>query len=414
MSLTDAVPTTTDPPTRVGRLFAPLLAALARPRPSTIVTGTGKGAWNHELRHQAHRRSEWGPMWRAAAEGCDLSRDVIVAAGITAQIPRVVAVHESDDGPETLVIELLPGQLPVDVLAAAPRLAPALHCARVRVTGSSDQRRCRLELLDVDPLAATVPIGEVGDGPALIGHGEDGQEITRSWASRGHQIVQGQTGSGKSVFTYGQLADAAARPDHLVCGIDPTGLLWRPFIGSRHAPWQVSGVGGDLVEHVELLERLCAEMDRRIGDMPPDRDSVEITPELPLMIVCLEEYAGLLRVADTIDTKLGKRIRAFVARLLAEGRKAGIRAYLIVQRADASVVDGLVRAQCATRVSFSVDSQEAVRMLHPNVTDPGDVMNAPPGVGMLTMPGHPLVRFRASFIESYGEYVDLIARAVAV
>ncbi len=136
-----------------------------------------------------------------------------------------MAVHESDDGPETLVIELLPGQLPVDVLAAARRLAPALCCARVRVTGSSDQRRCRLELLDVDPLAATVPLGEVGHGPALIGHGEDGQEITRSWESRGHQIVQGQTGSGKSVFTYGQLADAAGRPDHLVTGIDSTGLL---------------------------------------------------------------------------------------------------------------------------------------------------------------------------------------------
>ncbi|CAA9212307.1 MAG: hypothetical protein AVDCRST_MAG54-167 [uncultured Actinomycetospora sp.] len=52
---------------------------------------------------------------------------------------------------------------------------------------------------------------------------------------------------------------------------------------------------------------------------------------------------------------------ALIARLLSAGRKAGGRVLIIVQRADAAVVDGLVRAQCAPRVSFSVDSGEAVR-----------------------------------------------------
>ena len=167
------------------------------------------------------------------------------------------------------------------------------------------------------------------------------------------------------MWTYGQLADAAADPGVLVCGLDPSALLWRPFAGTRHAQWQVGGVGGDLAAHVACSSGLSAEMDERIAAMPADRDAVETGPDLPVLLVVLEEYAGLLRVADVTDKKLGQKVRALVARLLSEGRKAGVRVLIIVQRADAAVVDGLVRAQCALRVSFSVDSGEAVRMLHP-------------------------------------------------
>ncbi len=96
-----------------------------------------------------------------------------------------------------------------------------------------------------------------------------------------------------------------------------------------------------------------------------DRDAVQTGPDFPVLLVILEEYAVLLRVADVTEKKLGQKVRALVARLLSEGRKAGLRVLIIVQRADAAVVDGLVRAHCAIWLSFPVDSGEAVRMLHP-------------------------------------------------
>jgi len=77
----------------------------------------------------------------------------------------------------------------------------------------------------------------------------------------------------------------------LVCGCDPTGLLWRPFAGSRHAEWRVSGLA-DLATHQDLLTRLVDEMDARIADLPADRDTIETTPERPLLVVVLEEYAA--------------------------------------------------------------------------------------------------------------------------
>ena len=381
--------------------------ALFTRAPRRVLAGPRRGAYRRDVDALADRHRWWG-VWRAAADGAGLSRTVVVAAGRTIVVPDLVSVGY-ELGAVVLLVMLLPGQLPADVTAAAPRLAPALGCARVRVRGLSDGRHVRLELLADDPLAS-LRHHDPHAPPGLLGYSEDGPTITVGWPARGHGIVQGQTGSGKSVFTYAQLADAAADPAVIVAGLDPSGLLWRPFVGSRHAQWQVGGVGGDLSAHVKLLERLAATMDARIAAMPADRDAVETCPDLPLLLVVLEEYPGLLRVADVVDRKLGQRVRALVARLLSEGRKAGVRVLIVVQRADASVVDGLVRAQCAVRVSFSVDSGEAVRMLHPAVAEVADVLAAPPGVALLTMPGAPLTRFRAPLLD-YARYVELVGQS---
>lgn len=381
------------------------MAALFAPRRRWL-SGPQRGAYRREVDALADRH-RWVAVWRDAAEGSGLTRTVNVAAGETVICPPLISV--SSGAPLVLIVQLLAGQLAADVRAVADRLAPALGAVRLRVSGLSDGRHVRLELLDHDPLAGTFryPLTPV---PGLIGIGEDRVSVIIPWPRRGHALVQGQTGSGKSVWTYGQLADAAADPAVLVTGLDPSALLWRPFAGTRHAPWQVGGVGGDLAAHVELLERLVETMDARIAAMPPDRDAVETGPDLPVLLVVLEEYAGLLRVADVTDKKIGAKVRALVARLLSEGRKAGVRVLIVVQRADASVVDGLVRAQCALRVSFSVDSGEAVRMLHPAAENIADVLAAPPGVGLLTRPGEVLARFRAPLLD-YADYCVAVGGA---
>lgn len=390
--------------------------ALFRPRwtPRRRVFGTGSGRYHHttadELHRAAARARTWAPTWRAAAEGTGLVRTVYVAAGVTTVIPTLTRV---DDTPAGLVLRVraLPGQVPDDYRAVASRLAHALRCSRVRVDQAHGGAIVVLTLLDADPLERAVrhsPRAPRG----FLGVADDGRGLAVPWHRRGHMIVQGQTGSGKSVFTYGQLADAANDPAVLVTGLDPSGLLWRPFSGTRHADWQVGGLTADLAAHVALLERLVADMDDRITRIPFDRDAVELSADLPVVLVVLEEYPGLLRAADLVDKRTGGRVRALVARLLSEGRKAGYRVLLVCQRADATVVDGLVRAQCAFRVSFSVDSGEAVRMLHPAVADPADVLAAPPGIALVTRPGKPLERMRAPLLD-YARYAALVRGSAA-
>ena len=227
--------------------------------------------------------------------------------------------------------------------------------------------------------------------------------------------MQGVTRSGKSVWTYGALAQLAAQPDVLVAGCDPTGLLWRPFAGSLHSLWQVSGLA-DLPAHEALLARLVAEMDRRIVELPPDRDTLAVTAAMPLLVVVLEELAGLLRALDAAKAAKddpGKRVRALLGRLLAEGAKVGVRVILLVQRAEAAVVGAFERAMCSLRISFRTDNRASVELLHPGA-DPAVAdahTTAEPGIALVSMPGRPLTRMRAPFLGGYPEYVAAVAGA---
>jgi len=358
-----------------------------------------------ELRGAVAERSRLAAMWRGACEGVELCHRVRVPAGMTISTPTVVGCLPGD--PVALIVRLLPGQLPRDVEDQASRLAPAMGAARLRVTPRGEQH-VRVDLLAHDPLADvfTLPavVSAMADIPLFIGTADTGLELRSAWARRPHCIVQGATGSGKSSWTYGQLSDAAACPDVLVAGLDPSGLLWRPFAGTRHAGWQVSGLTADLAAHEKLLRRLVDEMDRRTTGLPADTDSLTPTVEQPLMVVVLEDYAGLIQSAEAADRKQAARVRALIMRLLAEGRKAAIRVVILVQRAEANVVGAFERSNCALRISFGVDSPESVRLLHPAAPDPDDHVSAPPGVALLSAPGVPLVRFRAGLVGDYAAY----------
>lgn len=349
--------------------------------------------------------------WRIACAGVGIGREVHTVSGPTMSTPRLV--HVTLGPPTVLVVELLPGQLAADVAAAADRIAPALGAHRLRVEARG-HHHALVRLLDRDPLDVAVPVPSPAlAGRVLLARDEHGRDVATDPAALPHLAVQGQTRSGKSTWLYGLLAQVAARPSVLVAGIDPTGLLLRPFAGSRHDPWQARGLGAPEAI-LAVLERLVAEMDHRVASLPLHADQVSTGPGCPLVLVVLEEWPGVLRALEVAGTrKLADRARLLVARLLAESHKAGYRVVLIAQRADASVIGGAERANLAGRITFRVDNVEAVRMLHPDA--PGGVvaehLAAPPGVALLTLPGLPLTRVRAPFLGTYRAFVEVIGAA---
>ncbi len=74
------------------------------------------------------------------------------------------------------------------------------------------------------------------------------------------------------------------------------------------------------------------------------------------------------------------------------------------------------RAQCSVKVSFRSDNPAAVELLHPGAArDVAEAqVSALPGVGLLSVPGAPLARFRALHVGSYADYVKKIRSASAV
>lgn len=371
----------------------------------------GFRAWINRMRHE--RDLYWTTQeiklkWREVATGAGVGRKVLSGAGMPVDVwPEVTHVHFSDDG-LVLVVRLLAGQLPADVAAVARRMAYGMGCAQIRVKRFR-QEWIKVHLLATDPLeTATCEIAPIQSAlsPIVLGVDETGELVVLDWAQATHMIVQGTTGGGKSTGMYSLLAQHAGVADARFTGCDPTGLLLRPWI--RH--WDdvpTPAVGSkDPMCFVVTVDQLVREMDRRIADIPSDRDSVILGPELPVIVRVLEEYPGLPRILDSADPKLGKTFRALVGRLFAEGRKGGIRLVLISQRADATIIGGFERGQASHTMSYRVDSADAVRMLHPDVTPDlvAEHASAPAGVALLSRPGNPLTRLRAPYL-TYASYI---------
>lgn len=348
--------------------------------------------------------------WRQTCEGAGACRVVTNGAGVPVTVtPRVVGFDMA--GVVRLRVRLLPGMLPADLTGVARRLAEGMGVAGVRVVPAGIGYVTVTLLLD-DPLRVTTttvpPVGSAL-GPVALGVGEDGIAVTVDLAGSAHLIWQGTTGSGKSVGSYGFLSQLAHASDVRVTGSDVSGLLLGPWAGrDDHGP-VVLGTG-DPEAHVRLFEDAAAGMDKRILGIPGGRDAVVLGPHLPILLMVVEEYPGLLRLLEAVDRKLAARARLALARLLAEGRKAGVRCLLIVQRAEAAVIGSYERGQASHRLSYRVDTAATIEMLHPGV--PSDVAvehaTAPAGVALLTAPGQPLTRLRAPLCD-YAEYCRRVA-----
>lgn len=360
-----------------------------------------------------------GP-WRCACEHVGLSRTVQVASGATVVVPVLARADVSGDDP-ALMVKLMPGQLPDDFRASevADRLAAALGCDRIRVHPRGPHW-VRIELLSGDPLDGdvTTPLPardrSVNDVEILVARDELGTPLAMPWSQAPNACVQGATRSGKSVWCYSVLAQLGRLDDAVIAGSDPSGLLLgRPWEGTRHREWQATG-SSDVLAHRDLLVRLVEEMDRRIAALPDRADKlVEFTAGQPLIVVVLEEFAGLLRLASTTtapkgEPKLRDQLLALYGRLVSEGHKAGLRLLVITQRADATVIGGFERGQLGLRISFRVDDAEALVMLHGQDAraELAQHRYSPAGVALVQAPAVELGRVRGPRLPGPSEDAD--------
>lgn len=362
---------------------------------------------DHQLDGAEAERLAWA--WREACAGSSLGRTVSTVTGPTTSTPKLTSITLGP--PVVLIVQLLPGQMASDVRRAAPRLAGHLGAVALRIDARGLEY-VRIELLPVDPLDGIVEFTAPHSG-VWLARCEDGRDLHTEWADLPHIGVQGQTRSGKTAWCYSLLAQAVRDPAVRVAGLDASGLLLRPFAGSAHEEWQACGLA-DLDRVEKVLAALVAEMDARIAGMPADRDQVETSLEVPLTLVVLEEWPGVLRAVDAAaDSKMGRRVRALVARLAAEGHKAGYRLVMVAQRFEATVVGGAERAQLSGRLSFRLDNADSVKLLHPaaDLDLAGAHAEAPDGVALLSWPGRPLSRVRAPWIGGYPQYAMAVHQA---
>ncbi len=170
-------------------------------------------------------------------------------------------------------------------------------------------------------------------------------------------------------------------------------------------------------DHLRVLEAVTSEMDARTGRLLESGVDLLACGGEPTVLVVLEELAGIKAAAAAQDAASGARggeriaplIDLHIGRILREGRKVRVLALAIVQRADAALLAGDVRAQFGRRIVFRQDNRDGVRMVY-EAADDGAVerlMNAQPGVGLLWEAGDPPVFFRATR-RDYRSYVAAV------
>ena len=200
-------------------------------------------------------------------------------------------------------------------------------------------------------------------GPLLLGIGKDvaGQSITADLAKMPHLLVGGTTGSGKSVALNAMLISILMRatPTEVrLILVDPKRVEMSQY---NDVPHLYVPVVTEAREAASALAWACAEMDRRLKILQKakvkdlaaydallnSKNAPEWATKMPYLVIVIDELADLMHVA-------AKEVEASIARLAGLARASGIHMIVATQRPEANVITGLIKANIANRIAFSV------------------------------------------------------------
>jgi FtsK/SpoIIIE family/IclR helix-turn-helix domain len=251
------------------------------------------------------------------------------------------------------------GQTITDVIARIPAIESGLGTFRgaVRVYPTPDDLANRFELrvLDTDPHADAIPwpgpsIGSITE-PAELGPFEDAMPC-RVLFLRRHAIFGGSTGSGKSGGLNVLMGNLTACEDVIIWAIDlKRGMELGPWTECidrlATTPDQASALLRDAVAVLKGRAEYLASIGRRTW---------EPTPEMPALVIIIDEYAELAEEAPEAmhDTDT-------IARL---GRAVAVTLIAATQRPTQKVMgQGAVRSQMDLRICFRVREQRDVDLV---------------------------------------------------
>lgn len=236
-----------------------------------------------------------------------------------------------------------------------------------------------------------------------------------------HFLFSGRTRSGKSSMGYVMLVQLVRCPWVVIAGVDQTGIVFSALRDVPGSHLRVS-TGRDPEAVKRVMQDLVELMDGRIDNLLSSRldKLADFTPEEPLVVVVLEEYAALMQSLAAADRASGVKVadRAATAvelavlRLAAEGAKVGIRLIISTQHPSSEVLTTAVRSQLVNRISFAQGSI-GLSMVHEDLPD--DLKAAAPhfkpGEGIAELEGGRPIPFKADYT-SYSGFCDLIDEAL--
>lgn len=169
-----------------------------------------------------------------------------------------------------------------------------------------------------------------------------------------HMLVAGTTGSGKSIFVHSTIISLLmkCKPEELkLVMVDPKKVEMNYY---DNIPHLLCPVISDVRKVLVCFNKLVLEMERRYNLFQSNRvrdikgfnafaKQKDMQP-LPYIVVFIDEYADLIETC--------KDLRTPVVRLVQKARAAGIHLVIATQRPSVNVIDGVIKANVATRVAL--------------------------------------------------------------
>ena len=193
-----------------------------------------------------------------------------------------------------------------------------------------------------------------------VGLGRDisGDPITVPLNEMPHLLVAGSTGSGKSVCINGIITSILlnAKPHEVkLMLIDPKMVELNVYNGIPHL---LIPVVTNPHKAAQALEKIVAEMERRYNELirKQNQELDEKQPELPYIVVIVDELADLMMVA-------GKEVENAIQRITQMARAAGIHLIVATQRPSVDVITGIIKNNIPSRIAFAVSSQTDSRTI---------------------------------------------------
>jgi hypothetical protein len=251
------------------------------------------------------------------------------------------------------------GQTITDVISKIPAIESGLGTFRgaVRVYPTPDDlaNRCELRVLDMDPHAGSIPwpgssVTSITQ-PIDLGPFEDASPCQVLFMRR-HGLFGGATGSGKSGGLNVLMGNLVACRDVVIWAIDlKKGMELKPWESciARLAttPEQAMALLRDAVAILQARAELLAAMGKRTW---------EISPDMPALVIIIDEYAELADdAADAMsDTDS-------IARL---GRAVAVTLIAATQRPTQKAMgQGAVRSQMDLRICFRIRERKDVDLV---------------------------------------------------
>lgn len=333
------------------------------------------------------------------------------------RVPRLLGTQNSKAG---LVawFEILPGYTISNYRKGAEIMTTALGLPFGITVAQTDEdtrnRHMRLNFKLGNPLAGTVPFTIDPstridpETPWVIGVDEDGVDVAYNIAAGAHMLIAGATRSGKSVCTYSLITHVLRMGDSVrLLVADPNDTTMAPF--ESKLSWSTNSTHPEAP--TQMLRWVRSEMSRRRPILRAmRRDKIDkFTPELPMIVIIIDEAANYMRHGDKAAAA------AFIDELMAvvaQGAKFGIRLVLITQRPDSTILPTTVRSQISARMSFRLEDLQTATMVFPDLDNPADLLTFDVGVGMYKeVAGQPR-KFRSVFLEDHWAAAEQISGAL--